>query len=320
MNHAPLGERIGIDHPSPSYRIDESREESNDMKPGATTQHADAQLEQPSHPPMTVTIVDWSPTLRPDLEASRHRARQLGIPQATKPSSTADTMAKRRIAIVGKQLIAHIHDSVELVLAANRRVEIVYSACSLEELHKAGIHVDAVVLDLYLEDIGCTTSTISAVTSLYPVLIVSASSRRDDMMAAIQAGVSGYVTRNASSDAIIEAVETIATGGVYLSSHVTGVIGADIPPAEPARPPVTLSRREKEALLHISQGLTQAQAANRMGVSPATVDTYVKRIRRKVGPGNKADLTRQAMKLGYLDPDSTHEFDGGPVRHHRTGA
>jgi DNA-binding NarL/FixJ family response regulator len=129
------------------------------------------------------------------------------------------------------------------------------------------------------------------------------------MLAAIQAGASSYVTRNASSDAIIQAVETIATGGFHLSSHVGRLMEADIPPVEPAGPPIALSQREKEALLYISQGLTQAQTANRMGVSPTTVDTYLRRIRRKVGPGNKADLTRQAIRLGYLDPKSIREFD-----------
>jgi DNA-binding NarL/FixJ family response regulator len=308
VNHAPLRDHIGIDHPSPSYRVDESREESNDLNLGMAA-HADAQLARPSRPAMTVTIVDWSPALRPDLRASMDRARRLRMTQATKPSTTSGAMARRRIAIVGKQLIAHIRDGIEIIRLANRHVEIVYSAYSLEELRRREIPVDAVVLDLYFEDIGRATSTISAIASLYPVLVVSASARRDDMMAAIHAGASGYVSRNASSDAIIEAVETIVTGGFYLSSHVTSLIGADIPPAEPAGPPFTLSQREKEALLYISQGLTQAQTANRMGVSPATVDTYVKRIRRKVGPGNKADLTRQAIRLGYLNPESIHEFD-----------
>jgi hypothetical protein len=44
-----------------------------------------------------------------------------------------------------------------------------------------------------------------------------------------------------------------------------------------------------------------------MGVSPATIDTFVKRIRRKLGPANKADLTREAIRLGYLDPASVDQ-------------
>jgi DNA-binding CsgD family transcriptional regulator len=54
----------------------------------------------------------------------------------------------------------------------------------------------------------------------------------------------------------------------------------------------------KETLSLIAREFTQAQVATRMGVGPATVDTYIKRIRRKLGPGNKAHLARLAMELG----------------------
>jgi DNA-binding CsgD family transcriptional regulator len=55
-----------------------------------------------------------------------------------------------------------------------------------------------------------------------------------------------------------------------------------------------------EALALIAQGFTQAQAATRMGVSAATVDTYMRRIREKLGAGNKARLTRRALELGLV--------------------
>jgi DNA-binding CsgD family transcriptional regulator len=58
-----------------------------------------------------------------------------------------------------------------------------------------------------------------------------------------------------------------------------------------------LSPREKEVLSWISGGLTHGQTATRMRITKATVDTYVERIRRKLGAGNKADLTRAAVTL-----------------------
>lgn len=249
-------------------------------------------------------IDDPSPNSRG--HESREGSNNTNPARRTEPRTKSSALSKRRIAIVRNEPVG-VREGVELTLAANRRVESIYLACCLEELAKAGIHVDAVILDQYLEHGRRTASTISAFAARYPVLIVSASARRDDMLAAIQAGASGYVTTNASGDAIIEAVETIATDGFYLSLHVSG----DDRPAGPTGAQVALSRREREALLYISQGLTQAQTANRMGVSPATIDTYVKRIRCKIGPGNKAALIRQAIRLGYLDPESIHQLDGG---------
>jgi DNA-binding NarL/FixJ family response regulator len=56
-----------------------------------------------------------------------------------------------------------------------------------------------------------------------------------------------------------------------------------------------LSEREEQVLRQISQGLTHSQIATRLGISRHTVDTYVKRIRAKLGAGNKAELTRAAL-------------------------
>ncbi|WP_406191645.1 LuxR C-terminal-related transcriptional regulator [Streptomyces griseus] len=57
----------------------------------------------------------------------------------------------------------------------------------------------------------------------------------------------------------------------------------------------TLSAREQQVLDCIAEGLTQDQAARRLGISSHTVDTYTRRVRRKLGLGNKADLTRAAL-------------------------
>ena len=64
-------------------------------------------------------------------------------------------------------------------------------------------------------------------------------------------------------------------------------------PEDPA--PHALSEREEQVLRQISQGLTHHQIATRLGISRNTVDTYVKRIRAKLGAGNKAELTRAAL-------------------------
>jgi DNA-binding NarL/FixJ family response regulator len=56
-----------------------------------------------------------------------------------------------------------------------------------------------------------------------------------------------------------------------------------------------LSEREEQVLRQISTGLTHSQIATRLGISSHTVDTYVKRIRAKLGAGNKAELTRAAL-------------------------
>jgi DNA-binding CsgD family transcriptional regulator len=65
------------------------------------------------------------------------------------------------------------------------------------------------------------------------------------------------------------------------------------------RPPA-LAPRERETLLLLAEGLTHGQAAARMGVRPGTLDTYLKRIRVKLGPGNTLALVHRATERGLL--------------------
>ncbi|MDQ1289644.1 MAG: hypothetical protein QG622_3210 [Actinomycetota bacterium] len=77
--------------------------------------------------------------------------------------------------------------------------------------------------------------------------------------------------------------------------------GAPIrPPAQGDDRAAALAPREREALRHLSEGLTQKQAAARMGVRPGTLDTYLKRIRAKLGPGNTLALVYRATEQGLL--------------------
>jgi DNA-binding NarL/FixJ family response regulator len=111
----------------------------------------------------------------------------------------------------------------------------------------------------------------------------------------LRAGASGVISKCESGERIVQAVQAVTAG-------------AFVCPDESDRPQATvrtqvsgchLSEREEQVLRQISRGLTHGQIATRLGISPHTVDTYVKRIRAKLGAGNKAELTRAAL-LGRL--------------------
>lgn len=102
------------------------------------------------------------------------------------------------------------------------------------------------------------------------------------------AGAAGAVGKWESVAGIVEAVCAAASG--------SAVVRDDRPAPLPAAGPVArLSGREEQVLRQISLGRTHGQIATRLGISPHTVDTYVKRIRTKLGAGNKAELTRAAL-------------------------
>jgi DNA-binding NarL/FixJ family response regulator len=105
------------------------------------------------------------------------------------------------------------------------------------------------------------------------------------------------ITKRASSERIVGAVHAVIRGVTTLPDAGEDVSEPERSPASESSDPACcrLSGRELQVLRQISRGLTHGQIATRLGISPHTVDTYVKRIRAKLGVGNKAELTRVAL-------------------------
>ena len=129
-------------------------------------------------------------------------------------------------------------------------------------------------------------------------VLVLAREARPDVSPYLRAGATGVISKQVPGERIVDAVRAVASGTPICPRD------SDIPPAVecPDMSNYHLSEREEQVLRQISRGLTHGQIATRLGISPHTVDTYVKRIRAKLGVGNKAELTRAAL-LGRLTAD-----------------
>jgi two-component system, NarL family, nitrate/nitrite response regulator NarL len=127
-----------------------------------------------------------------------------------------------------------------------------------------------------------------------PVLVMSAARQPAHVLAAMQAGARGYLTKHASGDVLAAAVRSVAAGEPVVPAQASPAVvfgGRHYALAGRA----VLSQREQQALAYIARGFTHQQTATRMGVSKATVDTYVARIRTKLRVGNKAELALAAL-------------------------
>ncbi|BCY05790.1 response regulator transcription factor [Actinoplanes sp. L3-i22] len=113
-----------------------------------------------------------------------------------------------------------------------------------------------------------------------------------DPLALIAAGARAVLADESELDA---AGPAVAAGGSYLSPAVM----ARIRPGDAAEP-VRLAPRQIAALRCIVAGLTHRAAAKELGVTEQTFNTYAKRLRRKLGVSNKAELTRRAAELGLI--------------------
>ncbi|ACU72358.1 transcriptional regulator, LuxR family [Catenulispora acidiphila DSM 44928] len=138
---------------------------------------------------------------------------------------------------------------------------------------------------------------VAAMAACAPVLIVN----HDHVVepeAYLRAGAAGVVERREPGECIANAVRAVAAGIAIAPCTCTAAEQLSAPAdaeADPEAGAGGLSGREAQVLRHISLGLTHGQIATRLGISPHTVDTYVKRIRSKLGAGNKAELTRAAL-------------------------
>jgi DNA-binding NarL/FixJ family response regulator len=143
------------------------------------------------------------------------------------------------------------------------------------------------------------------------VLMLTVFEEPDTVLAAIQAGASGYLLKDTPADAIVRAALEVREGGVPLSRSIArkvlelmARVPAPLPPppAESAQQPdETLSSREIELLEHIVRGETEAAIAAALYISPHTVRTHIKNIYRKLRVRSRAAAVRMAFERKLLE-------------------
>jgi two-component system response regulator NreC len=123
----------------------------------------------------------------------------------------------------------------------------------------------------------------------------------------LSAGGAGYVLKRAADVELLTAIRAIDQGGTYLHAAHTRVLfedGMDQTPAEEEGSlEDLLSPREIQVLRLTALGYTSRQAADKLHLSPKTVDTYRSRVMTKLELDNRVDLVRYALERGLLDEE-----------------
>jgi DNA-binding NarL/FixJ family response regulator len=130
------------------------------------------------------------------------------------------------------------------------------------------------------------------------IIGISTFSERSYISRMIENGASGYLIKSASANEIAEAIDTVLLGKIYLSvsmEHIAkplSIMRSDNLPA--------LTKREKEVLQLISEGLTNNQIAEKLFISPLTVDSHRKNLLTKLDVNNTASLIKLAVQNGLI--------------------
>jgi two-component system response regulator NreC len=113
----------------------------------------------------------------------------------------------------------------------------------------------------------------------------------------MQAGVLGYILKEAADAELVKAVRLAAAGETYLQPD----LGARLA-AEPSGPPDDLSARELEILRLIALGHTNAEIAEQLVISIRTVESHRAHIQQKLRVSKRSELVRYALERGMLEP------------------
>jgi DNA-binding NarL/FixJ family response regulator len=156
-----------------------------------------------------------------------------------------------------------------------------------------------VTLDLWLPGVGNADAVSRVVQLGFRVLVISASSDRPHVRAALDAGARGYLTKDADGHEVRRALRTVAAGGRYLPTRLYAVL------REPAvSVGGCLSNRERQVLALVATGERDQDIANTLAISIRTVRSHLDRIREKTGRRRRPDLTRLAIEKGIVREDA----------------
>jgi DNA-binding NarL/FixJ family response regulator len=160
---------------------------------------------------------------------------------------------------------------------------------------------DVAIIDLKLSD-GSGIELIKELKASSPDVRLLTLSMQDESLyaeRALRAGASGFVNKCEASCTIIQAVRTILAGKLYLSPILTELVmqRAFVSGADVSRPPIDqLTDREMQVFELIGQGLSSRQIADKLEISPKTVETYRGQMKEKLQLATGTELTRYAVK------------------------
>ncbi len=163
---------------------------------------------------------------------------------------------------------------------------------------------DVVLLDVHMPDGGGLRVLRDVRASCTDVrfLALSVSDAAEDVIAVVQAGASGYVTKNISGADLIEAIERIRAGDAVFSPMLAGfVLEAFASGTTSSAAPSTgdpdldqLTARERQVLRLIARGYTYKEAGVELGISSRTVETHVSSVLHKLQLSNRHQLSNWA--------------------------
>jgi DNA-binding NarL/FixJ family response regulator len=196
-----------------------------------------------------------------------------------------------------RALLSHTPDVVILGEAADGP-----AAVALAER----LNPDVVVMDLDMPGGDGATATRAMAALPHPprVLILTMHPEEDRLLPLLDAGASGYLSKEAAERDLVDALRVVAAGDVYVRPRVARMLATSMrqrhAPEAPASQFESLSARERTVVRLIAEGYNGPEIGQQLGISAKTVDTYKQRIEEKLGLAHRTDYVRFALQLDLI--------------------
>jgi len=220
-------------------------------------------------------------------------------------------MKKKSILIVDDHPL--VREGLKVIIGRSSKFEVVGEAGEAREGFRMAekLKPDLVLLDISLPDesgIELTRRIKSALPEAR-ILIVSMHSKIDYVTEAFKAGATGYLVKESAAERLLTALESVATGEHYLDSPVSHSLIQQLIKSPEKNMKVadgaygSLTPREQEILSVLAEALSVREIADKLFISPKTVENHRTNIMKKLGLHSSIELARYAARIGLIDID-----------------
>ncbi|MFD1540532.1 response regulator [Nonomuraea guangzhouensis] len=167
---------------------------------------------------------------------------------------------------------------------------------------------DVVLMDIRMPEMDGITATETITAELLPtrVLVLTTFDDDENVYGALRAGASGFLVKDMALDDILTAIRVVAAGDALLAPSVTRRLIEDFttrPPAARHRELNGVTGREHEILTLVGRGLSNAEIAAHLHISPGTAKAHVASLLTKLGARDRVQLVIVAYDAGLVSPN-----------------
>ncbi len=199
-----------------------------------------------------------------------------------------------------------VRDGVALLLSLIDGITVIGTAIDGDDaVHQAWMQQpDVVLMDLNMPGIDGVDATEQILATHPHIRVVVMTTYDEDtwVFRALRAGARGYLTKDSSAEEIERALRTVVAGEALLDPSVQRrllhALVAAPPPVAPSVPDAGLTAREREVLVCIAQGLSNAEICAALHLSMGTVKTHIGNLLAKTGSRDRAQLVIHAFRAG----------------------